>query len=274
MKNLKSFAKIFNIPLFGQVLASVGRDVDGNPELRWAVSPPDLGVCELVFGFTDDEIGWDKAEEAFESSDEEAAVAAASAFFSILESAKYEQAGQPAGYQESVKVPKSIEKKETVTSADSTARMDITDMLDLESMSPIEGLDEIYKHYATTFGRTPDAFMQTVVGETKRRLMMWFGSHRETIRTALVLQESTPTTPPAKPALNDGEIANVVNALRDLALQWRDTEQLRERIAQVVVPLLKVAPPVPATVQIAPKIKIKGQKAPAPTKSKGSKGSK
>lgn len=39
--------------------------------------------------------------------------------------------------------------------------------------------------------------------------------------------------------LSDGEIAKVVNELRDVALQFHSTQQLRERIAQVVVPLLQ-----------------------------------
>ena len=42
--------------------------------------------------------------------------------------------------------------------------MDVTAMLELETMTPIDGLDEIYKHYATSFGRTPDALMSKVVG--------------------------------------------------------------------------------------------------------------
>ena len=73
--------------------------------------------------------------------------------------------------------------------------MDITNMLNLESMTTLEGHDEIYKHYATTFGRTPDTFMQKVVGETKQRLIMWWGAHRETIRTALVAHESRQVQP-------------------------------------------------------------------------------
>jgi len=77
--------------------------------------------------------------------------------------------------------------------------MDITDMLKLESMTPIEGFDEIYKHYSTTFGRTPDAFMQKVVGETKRRLLVWWGAHRETIRDALAAYEAN-SPQPVKPA--------------------------------------------------------------------------
>ena len=41
--------------------------------------------------------------------------------------------------------------------------------------------------------------------------------------------------------LSDGEIAKIVNELRDIAVQYHGTQQLRERIARVVVPRLKVA---------------------------------
>lgn len=117
--------------------------------------------------------------------------------------------------------------------------MDITDMLKLESMTPVEGCDEIYKHYATTFGRTPDAFMAKVVGETKQRLMMWWGYHRETIRAALEAYDPEATSQPVQSWLKDGEIAKVINDLRYVALKFQGTQQLRERIAHIVVPLLK-----------------------------------
>ena len=39
--------------------------------------------------------------------------------------------------------------------------------------------------------------------------------------------------------LKDGEIAKVVNDLRDVALKFHNTQQLRERISQIVVPLLQ-----------------------------------
>ena len=46
----------------------------------------------------------------------------------------------------------------------------------------------------------------------------------------------------------DGEIAKIVNDLRDVAVQFHAAQQLRERIAQIVVPLLQnavLAQPVP-----------------------------
>jgi len=42
-------------------------------------------------------------------------------------------------------------------------------------------------------------------------------------------------------APKDHEIARVVNELRDIAITYRETQQLRERIANAVVPLLKAA---------------------------------
>lgn len=37
--------------------------------------------------------------------------------------------------------------------------------------------------------------------------------------------------------LKDHEVAALVNRLRDIALEFRDTEQLRERIAQEIIPV-------------------------------------
>jgi hypothetical protein len=49
--------------------------------------------------------------------------------------------------------------------------------------------------------------------------------------------------------MKDGEIAKVVNELRDIATQYHATQQLRERIANVVVPLLSQAAPVAASTE-------------------------
>jgi hypothetical protein len=40
-------------------------------------------------------------------------------------------------------------------------------------------------------------------------------------------------------ALKDHEIAQLVNELRDTAIKYRDAQQLRERIAALVVPALR-----------------------------------
>jgi hypothetical protein len=46
---------------------------------------------------------------------------------------------------------------------------------------------------------------------------------------------------PADSVLKDHQIAALVNELRDIAVQYHGTQQLRERIAQVVVPILRAA---------------------------------
>lgn len=72
-----AFAKLFEIEGFGQVLAKLGTNDGGHPELRWYVESPGLGVCEYVFGFTDDEAGWAAAEAALARADAVAAKKAA-----------------------------------------------------------------------------------------------------------------------------------------------------------------------------------------------------
>lgn len=41
--------------------------------------------------------------------------------------------------------------------------------------------------------------------------------------------------------MGEHEIAATVNALRDIAIQYRDAQQLRARIARLIVPLLRRA---------------------------------
>jgi hypothetical protein len=52
------------------------------------------------------------------------------------------------------------------------------------------------------------------------------------------------TQAPQEP-IKDHVIAKTVNELRDIALQFHDTQQLRERIAGVLVPVLRSAPQEP-----------------------------
>ena len=133
---------------------------------------------------------------------------------------------------------------------------DITEMFNLESMTPVDGYDEIYKHYSTTFGRTPDAFMQKVVGETKERLMMWWGAHREAIRVALVTHESAALAQPVQTAPQYSVMKQAIYALEGLlwvagcdeSQQSRDAKQdadsalniLKEEIAQPVQPAVQI----------------------------------
>ena len=71
-----AFAKLFEVGGFGQVLAKLGTDDEGRPELRWFAELPELGVCEFALGFDDDD-GWEKAEAAFDQADTDAAMKAA-----------------------------------------------------------------------------------------------------------------------------------------------------------------------------------------------------
>jgi len=47
----------------------------------------------------------------------------------------------------------------------------------------------------------------------------------------------------AQPGMKDGEIATLVNKLRDIAIEFHGQQQLRERIAGLIVPVLKAAQP-------------------------------
>lgn len=49
---------------------------------------------------------------------------------------------------------------------------------------------------------------------------------------------NNPTEPTYTP-LKDGEIADIVNKLRDTARMYHDTQQLRAQIHEVIVPVLK-----------------------------------
>lgn len=78
-----AFAKLFEIEGFGQVLAKLGINANGCPELRWFAEPPELGVCELALGFPDDDKGWENAEAALAGADAEAARKAAEALWKM-----------------------------------------------------------------------------------------------------------------------------------------------------------------------------------------------
>lgn len=74
------FAKIFDRPIYGQILVKLDNE-EGKPELRWYAKPPELGVCSFAMTFTDDDKGRDSAELAFENADEAAADKVGSVLF-------------------------------------------------------------------------------------------------------------------------------------------------------------------------------------------------
>lgn len=65
-----AFAKLWGTGN-GQVLVKIDTGPEGAPEVRFFCQPPGLGVCSFAIGFEDSDDGWDKAEAAFESMNEE-----------------------------------------------------------------------------------------------------------------------------------------------------------------------------------------------------------
>jgi hypothetical protein len=78
------FAKLFERPGYGQVLAKLDADDAGAPELRWYAKPPGMGVCSFALGFGDSDEGWDAAERAFERAGDDEADQAGKALFSAV----------------------------------------------------------------------------------------------------------------------------------------------------------------------------------------------
>tara|TARA_B100000929_G_C15195120_1_gene313695 strand:+ start:173 stop:445 length:273 start_codon:yes stop_codon:yes gene_type:complete len=76
------FAKLFESPKYGQVLAKLDtHHEDHTPEVRFYVQPKNLGVCSFALGFEDDDEGWELAEQAFEKTDLAAAEQGIAAMF-------------------------------------------------------------------------------------------------------------------------------------------------------------------------------------------------
>ena len=64
------FAKLFETDL-GQILVKIDEG-DNGPEIRYYFEPEGLGLCSIALQFADDEDGeaWDKADSAFQKTDE------------------------------------------------------------------------------------------------------------------------------------------------------------------------------------------------------------
>ena len=69
-----AFAKIFERPVYGQVLARLATHPTNNkPGVIWAVEPPDFGVCEFGMWTEDTEDGDDIAQRWLDTADEQKA---------------------------------------------------------------------------------------------------------------------------------------------------------------------------------------------------------
>lgn len=66
-------------------------------------------------------------------------------------------------------------------------------------------------------------------------------SMKAELRTMIEKTLAAAPTPAAQSALRDDQIRELVNQLRDTAIQFRDAKQLRARIAGIIVPVLKSA---------------------------------
>ena len=66
---MKEFAKIYETDET-QILLMLDSGEDG-PEVRLFFSPEGLGVCSAVYKFSDDEEGWNLAEEALNNLDKD-----------------------------------------------------------------------------------------------------------------------------------------------------------------------------------------------------------
>lgn len=73
MKN--KFAKLYETEKFGQILVKIDHAPDGNePEVRFHIMPPNLGVCSFALSWLDNDPSWDKAEKYFEEVNENKAI--------------------------------------------------------------------------------------------------------------------------------------------------------------------------------------------------------
>lgn len=66
-----NFARIFDFADIGQVCVLRMEADDGTPECRFYVEPPELGVCSIGYGFTENESGFDKRDDLYENLDSE-----------------------------------------------------------------------------------------------------------------------------------------------------------------------------------------------------------
>lgn len=77
------FAKLFDRPLYGQVLVKIDQNDEGAPEVRFYVRPPAVGVCTFALTFDDSDDGQAEAEEMFSKITEQHADEAASSIFQM-----------------------------------------------------------------------------------------------------------------------------------------------------------------------------------------------
>ena len=79
------FAKLFEISETGQVLIMLDRDNETQkPKVSVFTNPPELGVCNIAYSFSDTDEGWDNAENFLDSFDRVKALEYANIILNLL----------------------------------------------------------------------------------------------------------------------------------------------------------------------------------------------
>lgn len=69
---MEDFCKLFRSERHGQILVVEDRDQEeGVPSLTFSCTPPGLGVCSISLKWEDDDDGWDRADYAFSTVNQE-----------------------------------------------------------------------------------------------------------------------------------------------------------------------------------------------------------
>ena len=109
------------------------------------------------------------------------------------------------------------------------------------------------EHVATDVSKNgPESNMPDLSQLTERGAKAWAGVDAQALR-------EWGAQAPAVPAWKDHDTAKLVNDLRDVAIEFHDSQQLRERIAQIVRPvatLMAQAPAVPVAEDVAKELDI------------------
>ncbi|MCO1396380.1 hypothetical protein [Burkholderia cenocepacia] len=89
---------------------------------------------------------------------------------------------------------------------------------------------DTYEEYADDLAHAIAEYLHIDIGENSNFNNPW-------LKALEAIKNAAPASAPV--GLTERQIADTVNTLRDVAIRFHDTQQLRERIAAVVTPLLK-----------------------------------
>lgn len=113
--------------------------------------------------------------------------------------------------------------------------------LEVAIMQPVKPLEQFIQA-VTDPENQPSQYGTVTLDYHFKKIKEWEEKfdHATNKRITDIMQPVQPAAPVAQAEpMKDGEIAKIVNDLRDVAMQFQTAGQLRERIAQVIVPVLK-----------------------------------